>query len=548
MNKIKKNSFIEGAFITTLAIILTKAMGLLYVIPFYTIIGKQGGALYSYSYNIYTIFLAISTAGIPSAISKIITEYDTLKLEEAKIRTFKITKTIILVMSIICFSVMFIFSKNIATLIIGPLDATNKISDISFTIRCQSFAVIIVPILSISKGFIQGHKIMLPSSVSSVIEQAVRIFVILLGSYVALKILKLKLKISVGIAVSGAFFGALIALLYLKYIIRKNKKIFKIKKYKRKDKIENKEIILKIFKYSVPFIITSIATNIYTFTDMILIIRGLLLFHYEPFDIEFIQSAITTWSNKICAILSSISLGLSISLIPNIVSSYVKENFKEVESKLNQAIKIILVSSVPLIAGINVLSEPIWTLFYGPSHFGPIILKMLCVSVLFSNIYNITLSTLQGLNKFKIVYISTISGFLVNAFLDIPYMFLMNYFNLPEVWGPIISSITGFTISILISIKMLNKIHKITLKSTFKTTFKIIITACIMSIILVCFNSLIGFNVTKKISSMIMVLTNVIIAAPIYIFGCYKLGVFDDIFGKNCIKSLINRFTSFKKS
>ena len=57
----KKNNLIEGTIIATSAIILVKILGMLYVIPFYQIVGARGGALYSYAYNIYAIFLAISS-------------------------------------------------------------------------------------------------------------------------------------------------------------------------------------------------------------------------------------------------------------------------------------------------------------------------------------------------------------------------------------------------------------------------------------------------------------------------------------------------------
>ena len=68
----------DGAFIATMAIIASKVLGVLYVIPFYNIIGEAGGALYGYAYNIYNFFLIISSAGIPLAISKITSEYNTL--------------------------------------------------------------------------------------------------------------------------------------------------------------------------------------------------------------------------------------------------------------------------------------------------------------------------------------------------------------------------------------------------------------------------------------------------------------------------------------
>ena len=78
----KKNSCIGGTIIATLGIIITKIIGLLYVIPFYAIIGDQGGALYGYAYTVYQLFLSLSTAGFPFAISKLTSEY--LALEETK--------------------------------------------------------------------------------------------------------------------------------------------------------------------------------------------------------------------------------------------------------------------------------------------------------------------------------------------------------------------------------------------------------------------------------------------------------------------------------
>ena len=131
----KKNSFIEGTIIATLAIVFTKVLGMLYVIPFYAIIGTTGSALYSYAYNIYVIFLNISSAGIPVAISKIVSEYDTEKKKEAKVRSLKLGIIIITIISIIAFLVLFIFAKDVVHLIIGNKVGGNSPEDIALVLR-----------------------------------------------------------------------------------------------------------------------------------------------------------------------------------------------------------------------------------------------------------------------------------------------------------------------------------------------------------------------------------------------------------------------------
>ena len=85
----KKSNFLNGAIIATAGIIICKIIGLVYVIPFYAMIGVTGGALYSYAYSIYAIFLNLSTSGIPVAMSKLVSEYNALALYERLIINYK---------------------------------------------------------------------------------------------------------------------------------------------------------------------------------------------------------------------------------------------------------------------------------------------------------------------------------------------------------------------------------------------------------------------------------------------------------------------------
>ena len=99
----KKNSFLQGTLIASFAIIFIKILGALYVIPFYKIIGEQGGSLYSYAYNIYNLFLTISITGFPIAISKIVGEYNEKGMFDAKEKAFKLSKFIVLILGFITF-------------------------------------------------------------------------------------------------------------------------------------------------------------------------------------------------------------------------------------------------------------------------------------------------------------------------------------------------------------------------------------------------------------------------------------------------------------
>ncbi len=538
VNDMKKSGFVEGAMIATIAVIITKILGMLYVIPFYGIIGTQGGALYSYAYNIYSIFLGISSAGIPTAISKIISEYNTLNLKEAKYRTFKIGKKLIGYISIAGFLIMFLFAELMAKVIIGDLTGGNSIADVAFVIRCISFAVLVIPYLSVTKGYIQGHSIVEPTSIGSILEQVIRIFVILSGSFLAYKVFSMSLSLSVGIAISGAFFGGLAACIYLRCKMKKNRETLGIKEYKVKDDVKDSEIIKKVLSYSIPFIIINIATSIYNFTDMVLIIRGLDLLGFSAVDAEFIQSAITTWSTKVCMVVSSFAMGMSVSLIPNIVSSYVKKDWVDVNRKMNKAYQIILTVSIPCGIGLSILATPVWNVFYGKSVYGPQVLSLMVISAIFANLYSITFNTMQSLNKYKIVYISVIAGFGFNALLDIPLMLLFSKIGLPPFFGAITATMCGYLISIKIATHHLKKKHDMDYKPTLLMLAKLAIPTVFMVLVLFLVNSIIPFNVSSKWGAIVKIGVDALFGGCVYLFFIYKMGIIEQVFGKTIINKI----------
>lgn len=535
----KKNSFVEGTFIATFSIILVKILGVLYVIPFYKIIGESGGALYSYSYNVYNLFLNISTAGIPVAISKIISEYNTLEMYEAKERSFKLAKRIIGIIALIAFFVLFVFAKEIAVLILGDISGGNSLNDVAFVIRCVSFCLLIIPFLSVTKGYLQGHKYITPSSVSQIIEQVVRIAVILMGSYIIINVLNKSVSLGVGVAVSGAFFGGVVAYIYLLIKMKKNKDEFKVST--KPDKVSDKEIIKKILSYALPLIIVSIATDIYSLTDMTLVLKASYKLGYTGSESELISSIISTWTPKICMIINAVAIGLSTSLIPHMVSSFVKKDMTEANKKFNQAISIIIVSTLPLSVGIAYLSRPIYTLFYGYSLYGTLILRYTAFQALFASIYIVISMALQSLNMFKVVYKSTILGFLTNAILDVPLMYLMKKLGTHAFYGAIIATVLGYVLSYTISLSSLKKQLGFSFKGIVDTIKKSMLPILSMTCVLILVNLFLKLNVSGSIQIFITCLIYALVGGFVYLSISYKIGLLESVFEKEFIDKIFKK-------
>lgn len=544
----KKNSFIEGTIIATLCIVLVKILGMLYVIPFYAIVGSTGAALYAYAYNIYGLFLEIATAGVPNAVSKIINEYNTLDKQEAKVRTFKIGKRLLSVIAVIAFIILFAFAPQIAELIIGDMTGGNTIEDVTFVIRCVSFALLVFPFLSVSRGFFQGHRIISVSSVSQVIEQIARVFVIIVGSYIALKWLHLDLTTVVGVAVFGAFVGGLCALFYVYRKLRQNKKELALdQKFEVKDDVSNKEIIKKIVQYAIPVVIVSIAFTIYNNVDMILILRTMDYLGMDASEVEFIATGISTWAPKISIVVTSVALGLSASLIPNMVQSFTLKNYDDVNHKFNKSLQIILFISLPMCVGISLLASSIWTVFYGYNGIGSNILSIAIFAPLFSNLYTVANNTLQSMNKFKWVYISSITGIILNALLDVPFMLLFDFIGIPAYFGATVATIVGFTSTLLIAMWYLKKEYHFHYQDTKRTLGKIILPLATMIVVVLLMKLFVPINYDSRFACIIYIAVIACVGALSYFIVSHKMGLMDEILGKNYLQRIKARFVGRKK-
>lgn len=220
----KKNNFLQGAIVATLSIVICKILGLLYVIPFYSIIGTQGGALYSYAYSIYSIFLSLSTCGIPIAVSKLVSEYNALKEYINKEVVYKIALKIMVSIGILSFIIMFVFAKSIAYMFIGNIEGGNTLNEVATAIRVVSIALLVVPQQSVIRGYLEGHGMITTTSISSVLEQFVRVIIIIVGSFITVKVLKLPINCAVYVAIFAASIAALSSYIYLRIKVKNNKK------------------------------------------------------------------------------------------------------------------------------------------------------------------------------------------------------------------------------------------------------------------------------------------------------------------------------------
>lgn len=545
---LKKNTFIEGAFVSTLGLVLCKILGIIYVIPFRAIIGVQGSILYSYAYSIYAVFASLSSTGIPSAMAKTISEYNTLGYYNSQERAYKICRNIIVVIGIICFLILFIFAPSISYMIIGDIEGGNTIEDITFVIRIISTALLFIPILSVSKGYVQGHRMMAVPAVANVIEQLVRVIVILLGSFLVLKVFNLSITTAVGVATFGATAGAIFAYLYILCKINKNRKVLKRDEpiTAPEKAITNKKIFKQIVLYSLPFVIIEFVRSIYNNVDTFTFVKGLVALGYSVSDAENILSIITTWGAKLNIIILSISFGLTTSIIPNIVSSATLKNYKDVSLKINQALKIILYTTLPMTLGIYFLSSSVWTLFYGYDLLSVQVFSFYVFQTIINSFFSILVDTTNALNDPKSAFIALFGSFILKAVLNIPMMNLVYYMGIEAYYGSIITTMLVQGISVVYLLFNLRKKYKVDYKNSVPTFIKVILVNIIMLLSLMIFrllqNNIIGSFSHTRLSSILEIIIYATIGVIIYVVLSLKNNLFEEVLGKEFINKIKRKF------
>ncbi len=479
----KKNSFINDSIISITGIVLCKVIGLLYVIPFYAMISTSGGALYSYAYSIYALFLSLSTSGIPASISKIVSEYKTLGYTHTKVQVYKLGAYLISLLGIVAFVLMMIFAKPLAYLLIGNLQGGNSVDDIAFVVRTISTALLVVPILSVTKGYFQGQKQFKYASIANVIEQLARVAFLLLGCYLILNKFKLDEKYAIGASVFAATVGAFVAYLFLFIKMKKEKKepgrniVMPEEK-----KIDNKYLIRQIISIAIPFIIIDLLKSAYGMVDALTVVRGLTYLGYDANIAELALSVFATWAPKLTMIVISISLGLTISLIPNLAADNIKGDKEKVNHKINLSIIAIIFLTLPMCIGLSFLGRPIWILFYSFDKVSIDIFKLFIFTAGSFAIYSVIINIAQTLGHTKQVLTTMLVAFILNLVGNIPWMFLCNFIGVEAYHGATISTLITELGPALYLLLYLKKKHSLKFRETFNKGIKVLICNIIMFI------------------------------------------------------------------
>src|SRR5699024_6904289 len=277
---------------------------------------------------------------------------------------------------------------------------------------------IIIPAMSISRGFFQGYHSMGPTAVSQVIEQIVRIVFVLGASYIIIYVMNGEIATAVGFATFAAFIGAIASCLVLAYYWRKRKPYInqQLSAQTTSYDLPIKSIAKEMIVYAIPFVIVGLATPLYQLVDQFTFERAMrAIGQSDVFTIDY--ASINLYGHKIILIPVTLATGMSAAINPALTKSYTQNDKVGLSEQINKALQIIVVLVIPACIGLVVLSDVAYGALYGLNNIdltGHVLAWYGPVALLFA-LFTVSAAILQGINKQSFAVISLTSGLLVKV-------------------------------------------------------------------------------------------------------------------------------------
>ena len=383
----KKQNFLQGTALLAMATAIVKVIGALYKIPLNAIIGEQGFGYFNTAYEIYNVLLMISTAGLPVAMSRMISQASSLNHYRQVRKIYSTARGIFLGLGIAGTLLMTVFCRQLAVFQNQP--------DAWFAIGCLGPCCLLICVMSTFRGFFQGQSNMLPTSISQVLEAVTKLIVGIAAAVILLKTTG-EIPMAAGGAILGVTASCLVSAFYLFGCFRKS---FNLMPVSDDDASTFGATAKGLLIIAIPITIGSAGLQILTMLETKLYMGQLLNLGYsqdQADTMKGIYNMTQTIFNMPCAFITPIT----ISIIPAITSQLTLKNFKEAKSTEESAIRVMGLISMPCAFGLAVLAEPVTALLGGYSGeklaLATNLMAVLGFSIIFNAIVLVTTAIMQA--------------------------------------------------------------------------------------------------------------------------------------------------------
>ena len=399
----KKQSFLHGTALLAMATAIVKVIGALYKIPLNAIIGEQGFGYYSTAYEIYTLLLMISTAGLPVAMSRMIAQASSLGHYRQVRKIYVTARAIFLSLGLVGALLMTLFCRQLAQFQQQP--------DAWAAIGALGPCCFLICLMSTYRGFFQGQSNMMPTSVSQVLEAISKLIVGIAGALLVTFYVK-SVSLAAGAAIMGVTVSCLISSFYLNYCFRK---AYREMPESAEEVDSGKSIAKGLLAIAIPITIGSAGLQLLTVLETRIYMSQLLktLTQQVADTQKGIYSMSLTIFNMPCAFITPIT----ISVIPALTSQLTLKDFKAAKETGEASARVAALISMPCAFGIALLAQPIMQLLGGYSGeklaLATKLMSVLGVCIMFNTTVLLTNAIMQAHGHEKMPVVNMfIGGFL----------------------------------------------------------------------------------------------------------------------------------------
>ena len=381
MSEPKKQSFLHGTVLLALSTAIVKVIGAFYSIPLREIIGDVAFSYYSTAYDIYMILLMISTAGLPVAMSRMISEASSVGHYRQVRKIYTVSKTIFLTLGLAGALLMTLFCRQLATFQEQP--------DAWVAIGTLGPCCFLICLMSTYRGFFQGQSNMAPTSVSQVLEAAIKLIVGLSAAGLVI-FYGGTLSLAAGGAIFGVTMSCLLSSVYLNLCFRKAYKDLPVT---QEDVSSSKDIAKGLLAIAIPItigsaglqLLTALETKLYmsqlkgnfdaTMTDAQM--QALMLAYGYREDVSLVtrpdaiqwladnQKGVYNFIQKIFNMPCAFITPITISVIPAITAQITRGEGAAAKATEESAARVAGLISAPCAVGLAVLAQPVSALLGG---------------------------------------------------------------------------------------------------------------------------------------------------------------------------------------
>ncbi|UJF14634.1 polysaccharide biosynthesis protein [Jeotgalibaca sp. MA1X17-3] len=535
------DKMIQGTFWMTFGSIFSRLLGALYIIPWNAMMGSSsdiGNALFAVGYPPYQLFLALGIAGFPSAMSKKIAQYNAKKQYRAGEELFKKSMVFMLITGVISSIIMYAIAPIIASNSPG-----SSVEDNTLVIRALAPALLVVPAMSLVRGYFQGYQNMIPSAITQVVEQVVRVVYILFATFLVMQVFNGRIAVAVAHSTFAAFIGAVASCMMLVWYYRKHMQKFApvIESSPDDVEIDIKSAIKEMLKESIPFILIGSGITFGKLIDQFSFSRFMAVTtEYNTVTIAKLYGLFSFNADKLIMIIISLAVGLSATAIPLLVENYTQKNINGLREQIKKIFELFAFVMFPSALGMMVVSKPIYNLFYGVSDYNIQGVQLLAIASIMSIIlgaFTISATILQSFGKHiqAILYLGI--GLLAKMILQYPMIALF------ETAGPLYSTSIGFLLTTVLCMWNIHKIVSFDLRSIGKSVLIIsLITGWMTSVAFIARLLLEVFlSPDRRLTALLLVAGIAVAGGSVFMYLALKTRIADQVLG-NRIGSLRQKF------